>query len=369
MRILYLCKRHYMSHDVIEDRYARLYEQPFQLSQLGNEVLGVCLSYHPCENKNESHSGPQGVMQWIGYSSGWLRTSMLFYPSRLLGLAKEFKPDLIVGSSDCIHVVLGKWLASKIGCRFSADLYDDYESFGLARLPFLKCFYRRALKKTHIISCVSQSLANHIQLLVGSKSTILALPSTIDKEVFHPMDKNQMREYFNLPKDKIIIGTAGGLTKEKGIETVYRAALTCIAINPDVHFAIAGPIDKNCPPPEHERIHYFGKLPHKKVAELFCSLDVGIVYLRDTIYGRLSFPQKAYEMASCGIPMIVADIGDMSILFSRSKNELYKADDADDLTNAIQHQLEHPNIPKLEIDDWQEHGKKLNQLYLNILQN
>ncbi len=367
MRILYLCKRHYMNHDVIEDRYARLYEQPFQLSQLGNDVLGVCLSYRPCEKKNESHTGGQGSIQWVGYSSGRLRTSLLFYPSKLLALARAFKPDLIVGSSDCLHVALAQWLANKIGCLFSADLYDDYESFGLAKLPFLKYFYRRALKKTRTISCVSQSLANHIRLLVGNKPTILALPSTIDKDVFHPMNKEYARKSFNLPNNKILIGTAGGLTKEKGIETVYRAVLICIEKNPNVHFAVAGPIDKRCPPPVHERIHYLGKLPHKKVAELFCSLDVGIVYLRDTLYGKLSFPQKAYEMASCRIPMIVADIGDMSFLFSRSKNELYTADDAVDLANALQHQLEHPNRPALEIDDWHEHGKKLNHLYLTSL--
>lgn len=41
MRIAYLCKRQYMSHDVIVDRYARLYEQPRQLALRGHEVLGL----------------------------------------------------------------------------------------------------------------------------------------------------------------------------------------------------------------------------------------------------------------------------------------------------------------------------------------
>ncbi len=45
MKILFLCKRQYMQKDVIDDRYARLYELPNQLAYHGNEVMGVCLSY------------------------------------------------------------------------------------------------------------------------------------------------------------------------------------------------------------------------------------------------------------------------------------------------------------------------------------
>lgn len=364
MRILYLCKRHYMNHDVIENRYARLYEQPFQLSQLGNDVLGLCLSYRPCVSRDEIHYGEQGKIRWVGLTSGKTRAGILFYPSQILRLAREFKPDLIVASSDCLHIILGRWLANKTRALFSADLYDDYESFGLSRIPFLKYFYRKALKRANAISCVSNSLESYVRSWDKMEAVVLALPSTIDKKTFYPKNKNQMREVFNLPTSKKIIGTAGGLTREKGIATVYQAVLSSLEKNPDIHFVIAGPIDKTCPPPEHERIHYIGKLPHSKVADLFCAFDVGIVYLRDTTYGRFSFPQKAYEMAACKIPMIVANIGDMSILFNRNKNELYTADDAEDLFNAIQNQLKSPNIPNLEIDDWQEHGRKLNQLYL-----
>lgn len=357
-----------MRHDVIEDRYARAYEQPFQLSELGNEVLGVCLSYRPCITRDELHTGNRSQMRWVGYSSGIARVGIFFYPFKLLKIAKKFSPDLIVSSSDCIHIVLGKWLANKISCKFSADLYDDYESFGLAKIPFLKYFYRMALKQACAISCVSSSLTNYVRSWNKKTNWIAALPSTIDKSIFYTRNRDQMRENFNLPKDKTIIGTAGGLTKEKGIEAVYKATLTCLDENPNIHFVIAGSIDRNCPPPTHERIHYLGKLPHHKVAELFCALDVGIVYLRNTTYGRLSFPQKAYEMASCKIPMVVADVGDMSILFSKEKNELYTADDPVDLAFTIQRQIEHPCIPNLDIEDWREHGKKLNQLYLDALE-
>lgn len=355
-----------MNHDVLIDKYARLYEQPYQLAALGNEVLHLCLSYRNCKNFDQMQSFQKGSIRWLGLSAGFCLTKLVTYPSQVLKLGMDFKPDLIVASSDCLHICLAHWLSIVMKVRFAADLYDDYETFGLSKLPFLKYFYRRALKQAKAISCVSQHLAIYIKSWVQEGSCVEALPSTIDKSIFFPRSKDCMKLSFNLPVDGKIIGTAGGLTKSKGIATVYDAALEIVDSNPDIHFAFAGPVDPLCPPPAHERIHYLGTLTHQRVAELFSALDVGIVYLRDTTYGKFSFPQKAYEMASCRIPMVVSAVGDMSILFSRENNELYTADNIPELVSAIQHQLSSPHEANLEIDDWAEHGRKLDTLYKSL---
>ncbi len=359
MRILYLCKRQYMGHDVIVDKYARLYEQPFQLAQLGNDVLGVCLSYRNCTIKDEIHTTESGSLRWIGLSSGAYRLSLLSHPVDLLKIAREFKPDIIVGASDCLHVILGQWIAQKINCIYAADLYDDYETFGLAKIPFVKTLYRRALSKAKVISCVSQTLSTYIKNNFAKDAVILALPSTINQAIFHPRNKNDMREAFKLPINVPIIGTAGGLSKDKGIETVYKAFTEIVSQLPDALCVFAGVLDAQCPPPKHERIIYLGKLSHARVADFFCALDVGIVYLRDTKYGQLSFPQKAYEIAACKTPMVVARIGDMKELFSNKHNELYTPDDYKDLTSSVIKQIECPHKPDLLIENWDTQAKTL----------
>jgi teichuronic acid biosynthesis glycosyltransferase TuaC len=355
-----------MNHDVIIDRYARLYEQPKQLSLLGNEVLAICLSYRACEEIDHIDENSDRL-RWVSFSPGSFYTAAILYPFRLYKMAKKFKPDLIVASSDCPHIALGYWLAKKLSINFAADLYDDYETFGLAKLPFLKFFYRNALRYATAISCVSISLANHIKNTFPDQRNIIALPSTIDKGVFYPRHKQSTRAALSLPLNAKIIGTAGGLTYEKGIKTVYDAFLHLAQENSSLQFVLAGPIDPKCPPPSHPQIHYLGVLPHDRIAELFCSLDVGIVYLRDTVYGKLSFPQKAFEMAACKIPMVVADIGDMSFLFSKEKNELYSADDTVNLEHCIEQQLRSPNVANLEINDWKEHARKLYDFYRTSL--
>lgn len=367
MRILYLCKRHYMSHDVISDRYARLYEQPRQLAELGNDVLGVCLSYRKCESKDEIHETKNGRLRWIGYSAGNILIKIPFYPLNVLQLATDFKPDIIVGASDCLHIILANWIATKLSIKFSADLYDDYESFGLAKLPFVKKFYRRALYKAQIISCVSQTLAALIKLHYAPNGLVISLPSTIDQSTFYPRNQDHSRDKFNLPRGVPLVGTAGGLSQEKGIKAVYDAFLAIAAERPDVHFVLAGVPDKKLPVPSHERIHFLGKLPHSHIAELFCCLSVGVVYLRNTPYGRVSFPQKAFEMAACKIPMVVSRIGDMELIFSDNNNELYAADDAQELAKVIKQQIDQPAIANIVIENWSDQAKKLLEAYQTVV--
>ncbi|GGY62907.1 hypothetical protein GCM10011613_03080 [Cellvibrio zantedeschiae] len=357
-----------MGHDVIEDRYARLYEQPFQLAKLGNHVLGVCLSYRECTSKDEFHHTDSGSLRWIGISAGKYRQSLFLFPFDLLKIAYQFKPDIIVGASDCLHVILGQWVAKKMGCTYAADLYDDFETFGLAKIPFVKMLYKKALRKSAAISCVSKSLSSHIKTITPLDTEVISLPSTINQSIFYPRNKIENRKLLNLPLDALIVGTAGGLSKEKGIETVYNAFNILVETNPNLICVVAGSLDSTCPVPIHDRILYLGKLTHEKVAELFCSLDVGIVYLRDTKYGQLSFPQKAYEMAACKIPMVVASIGDMQELFSSTRNECYMPDDCNSLVSAVTKQLETPSYPDLLIEDWATQSKKLETTYRIVIQ-
>jgi glycosyltransferase involved in cell wall biosynthesis len=93
-------------------------------------------------------------------------------------------------------------------------------------------------------------------------------------------------------------------------------------------------------------------LPHAQTAELFNALDVGVVYLRDSPYGRYSFPQKAYEMAACGIPLAVTRVGAMETLFAERQQVLYEPDDAGSLAACLANQLSRPEIAALHIPDW-----------------
>jgi glycosyltransferase involved in cell wall biosynthesis len=282
-------------------------------------------------------------------------------------LLRAFAPDLLVGASDAPHIILGGWLAERLSVPFAIDLYDHFESFGLSRLPGVIALYRRALRRAAVVTCVSEPLADLIRTSYRVQGKVLALPSTIDRNIFYPRDRRACRNHFGLPEDAKLFGTAGGLSRDKGIEPLYRAFERLAKNDPSVHLVLAGSLDRHCLPPEGSRVHYLGKLPHSRTADLFSALDVAVVYLRDTPYGRYSFPQKLYEMAACGVPLAVAKVGAMNSLFYSTEQTLYEPDDVESLINSLRSQMAQPEIATLGILDWGELAGHMEEAYLGCI--
>lgn len=353
MRIAFLCKRRYMGKDVILDRYARLYEIPHQLARLGHEVRGYCLDYHTADSAGQwTHDTVPGTLAWQSFAVGKRRLPWLAaYPWHLLRQLRAFRPDILIGASDIPHVVLARWLARRLGTPYAVDLYDNFEGFGQARIPGFVPALRRAVREAAVVTTTSEPLRRKV-LADGAKGAVIAMPSSVDLAVFKPGDKTQARHTLGLPAEARLIGTAGGLYREKGIEPLYAAWPAIAAARPDAHLVLAGPLESGLPPPQGERVHYLGHLAHAQVADLFRALDVGIISILDTPFGRYCFPQKAYEMLACGLPVAAADIGQMHDLLASIPQALFTDGDAEALAHAVLWQLESRQCPSVPIEDW-----------------
>lgn len=353
MRIAFLCKRQYMAKDVIADRYARLYELPFQLARLGHEVLGVCLSYQGHAEGHWQHEAAPGSLRWESHTLGRsLAPRLMSYPWRLLARLRAFEPDVVVGASDIPHVALTAWLSRRLGVRYAVDLYDNFESFGQARMPGMVPVLRRATRDAALVTTTSEALAHYVQDRYGTRGRVVAMPSTVDKAVFRPQSAAACRQALGLPADARLIGTAGGLYGDKGVGTLYAAWEQVRTAVPDAHLVIAGPFRNDVPPPRGPRVHYLGQLSHADTATLFSALDLGVVYLRDSPFGRYCFPQKAYEMMACDLPLVAARVGVMPELLRMAPDALYAPDDADDLARCLMAQLQQPRPLAVDIPDW-----------------
>ena len=344
-----------MGKDVIVDRYARLYEIPYQLARLGHTVRGFCLSYQGHPEGQWSHEASPGQLTWESSSLGQLYVpALLKYPHHLLRRLREFKPDIIIGASDIPQIVLSSWLAKRLGVPLVADLYDNFEGFGQARIPGMISALRKAVREANLVTTTSEPLQQLVLETYGARGTVIAMPSTVDKSVFRPMDKTTCRQLLGLPTKALLVGTAGGLSRDKGVDALYSAWEIVSRQRSDVHLVLAGPVDPGLPPPEGERVHHLGMLPHAKTAELFNALDVGAICIRDTTFGRYSFPQKAYEMLACGLPIAAANIGAMAHLFSATPSCLYQPEDDGSLATALLSLLDRPAKAHVEIKDWRQ---------------
>jgi glycosyltransferase involved in cell wall biosynthesis len=354
MRIAFVCKRRYMGKDVILDRYARLYEIPRQLAKLGHVVECFCLDYRPgTEAGRWEHEGAPGELHWESHLPGRFGLGLASHPGRVLRKLRAFAPDLVIGASDIPQVALGAWLAGRLHVPFVADLYDNFEGFGQARLPGMIRMLRSAVRRAALVLTTSEPLRRFVEDVYRPSGRVLAMPSSVDKAVFHPRDRLACRQALGLPLDAKLLGTAGGLYADKGVVALYEAWSQLRDTHTDVHLVLAGPHQKTLPPPAGPRVHYLGALAHEKVAVLFGALDVGAICVLDTPFGRYCFPQKAYEMLASRLPVVAADVGAMSELLADVPACLYRVGDAADLAGKLCEQLRVPTVPPVPIDDWQ----------------
>lgn len=356
-----------MSKDVILDKYARLYEIPNQLAHLGHRVECFCLSYQSHVEGTWDESNKQKKLIWYSKSyKGIKKAALLAYPFILLQQLKQYQPDIIIAASDIPHIVWGAWCSKKLNVPFVADLYDNFEGFGQARIPGMKHLLRKAVCQAQLVTTTSQPLAELVIHDYAAQAKVFSLPSTVDLQTFGHRNKSDAQKQLGLLPNIQYIGTAGGLYKDKGVEVIYNAWEQIKNEMPNVHLVLAGPFQQDCPPPVGERVHYLGALPHHEIATLFQALDVGIISILDTPFGRYCFPQKAYEMLACRLPVVVTNIGEMSHLFTDLHQALFEAGNAQDLAAKLQQQLNHPAHAQVAIRDWQMIIKEIEPVIVSL---
>jgi glycosyltransferase involved in cell wall biosynthesis len=362
MRVLFITKQQYMAKDLLADRFGRFYELPRILAQSGHQVQGVCLKYWPARNSDASSVADECV-EWSSFSLGvnWPLGFLRHY-ARLRKIAERFMPDIIVGASDCFHVVMAFRLALKLKIPYAVDLYDNFEAYRATQFPGLRSWYRNAVSKATAVSVVSDTLLTKVQNEYHPLGILRTITNAVSPEIFHAGDKAAARRCLGLPMSRILIGTAGALTRARGIETLYQAYAQLTKIQPDLSLVLAGPRQRSMESLGRDDIIYLGNLPHERVGDLFRALDVGVVCNRDDEFGHYCFPQKFFEMLACRLPVVAANVGAMRGLLPGSEQYLFDPTSMTSLVNAIVAQLGNSQRPAISVPSWQDCGSKFGEL-------
>lgn len=351
---LWLCKARYMNHDVIRDRYARLFELPQGLGRRF-DLTAICLDYR-FSGKPETP---------VDLRDSWTRISIprtlfLGWILQVFRRARNARARYVVASSDCLNVVIGYWVARRLGARFYADLYDDYSAFGLARIPGLRTLYRRALAGADGIVAVSRTLGEDLRTRYPGVP-VLVVESTIDASVFYRRERRESRELLGLDRlgGAKLVGLCGGLNRFHGADVVFAALDEIVKKRPDVVLVVAGKSFSECPLPRSDNLHYLGMLPHERMPYFYSAMDVVIVPLSNSRFGYYAFPQKAYEVLACKAPVAAAAVGALAMLFDGLPGALYDPDSPGDLARVILSQLETAALLEVEIPTWAEQSSRL----------
>ncbi|MGW8247539.1 MAG: glycosyltransferase [Acidiferrobacterales bacterium] len=355
-----------MNKDLIDDRYGRFREIPLQLAGLGHEVVGSCLSYKTKRELTIRDPIDQAHVEWHSYNAGWLKLpGLIRYFFNTYRLARRIQPDMIIAASDSIYGIVAMFLGRMLGKPFVFDLYDNFESFGAIKLPFVRRLYASAIRKADLLSVVSEPLRQHVIEDYSRKGPTIELQNGIDEKLFHPLSKIECRMDLGLPQDAILVGVTGAISHSRGIEIVFPALARLSKDLPGLYLVLAGKIDKDIEIGPSPNIIILGELPYDKMPRVIASLDVSVISNVDSLFGHYCYPQKFVEAVACEIPPVVAAVGAMHLLLRDTPEILFKPQDVDDLVRAIQYQLTHKLVPTKTVWSWNELARKLsNELEL-----
>jgi teichuronic acid biosynthesis glycosyltransferase TuaC len=274
-------------------------------------------------------------------------------------LAQRGRPDVVWACSDVPHAVLGVRVAKRIGAPLVIDLYDNFEAYGLTRMPGMRRALQYAIRRSDGVTCVSQPLAELVRERYAYSGAIEVIENAIPSDLFRPGDRLASRSALGLPAEGILVGTAGALSRSRGIECLFAAFERLAAKREDVHLVLAGRLDRHLSPPAGARVHYLGLLPPEQVPVVLAALDVSVISNRESEFGSYCFPQKFYESVAARVPLVVAATGAMRALLREWPDALYEPDDPDSLVAAIERNIEARQPLPLEAPLWSDLTRRL----------
>lgn len=186
---------------------------------------------------------------------------------------------------------------------------------------------KRIVFLTEWISCnladkvisISPSLREHAireGVLKEKKAVVIGKGSSngVNIEKFHPNEADrlrgqELRNKLGISESDIVFGHVGRITKDKGIEELYRAFLECQRNNSNIKLILTGPIEPDDPInsdifheiESNKDVFLIGK--QMDVTAVYSSYDVLILYSY-----REGFGNVALEASAMGVPTIVSDI-------------------------------------------------------------
>jgi glycosyltransferase involved in cell wall biosynthesis len=281
-------------------------------------------------------------------------------------IGNTLRPDIVWACSDVPHAVLGAAAARRLGAKLVIDLYDNFESYRLSRIPGINLALRRAVRSANGVTCISSPLAQLVRNKYSFQGSIEVIENAIPPGIFKRDDKAACRAQFGLPENAILIGTAGALSRTRGTECLLQAFQKLAQERADVHLVLAGALDSDLAMPTTERIRYLGLLPPNAVPRLLSALDISVVCNRDSAFGRYCFPQKLYESLACEIPVAVARVGAVADLLRDFPENLYEPENVDSLLVTLRNLCRKPVSPAVPIPTWNFLGEKLGSFLSDI---
>jgi len=186
-----------------------------------------------------------------------------------------------------------------------------------SRMPLIRPLIRRALTRADGVIAVSEALKRRMVELGVEADKIAVIRNGVDREVFYPRDRIEMRRKLRLDSESRIIVTAGALVPLKGIDRLIDAMKLMRGANAKLYVIGEGPqraaLESRIARHDlADRVFLTGQRPQSELAEWYSAADLFCLASH-----REGCPNVVIEAMACGLPVVASDVGGIGELISK----------------------------------------------------
>lgn len=222
---------------------------------------------------------------------------------------------------------------------------------------------------------VSPSIEKWYQENLGYKRSSIILNSPVlmgGNNIINRSGQNYLRDKFEIPKNKKIFIYVGLLARGRGVEKI-------VEIFSDISYAhviflgygaLSGWLENMVS--IHPNIHFHQAVSHEELVGVVQSADVGICLIENvSLSDYYCLPNKLFEYAFAGIPVVASDFPDISSIVQRHNLGICCSADRQGLKKAVEHfcsnlVTSNVNVTALTELGWDFQAKKLIELYASV---
>ena len=223
----------------------------------------------------------------------------LVHARRVARLVRALDPDLV----SALHLTSYGFLAALAGVRPLVTSVWGLDILETPRLsPFHAWITRYALARADEITATGLHLATAATHYAPQATPITVVPYGVDLERFQPAERPE--------RDRVVIGAAARLSKEKGVRYLVEAFARLRHGGLDVVLRLAGDgpemanlralVDRLG---VADAVELLGEIDHAEVPAFLHSLDI---FALPSVYE--SFGVAAVEAAATGLPVVASDV-------------------------------------------------------------
>jgi len=186
-----------------------------------------------------------------------------------------------------------------------------------SRMPLIRPLIRRALMRADGVIAVSEALKRRMVELGVEADKIAVIRNGVDREVFYPRDRIEMRRKLGLDSESRIIVTAGALVPLKGINRLIDAMTLMRGANAKLYVIGEGPRraaleSRIARRGLVDRVFLTGRRTQSELAEWYSAADLFCLASQ-----REGCPNVVIEAMACGSPVVASDVGGVAELISK----------------------------------------------------